>query len=199
MAATILPASRDPRAADLLRAAFRDVHGPRLHGFALLLALGDRTAAGGAASRALAAGTMRADELRHPERAAAWLRMRVTRELRRSATRPMTVAARAAVLGDLGMGVAAIEGLAGLPFDERAAMIAGGIERFDLTDVATILDHNLAATRRILRDAREHYLAAATDALGDRPITELPSGDLARRVDEATDWAFGRQRPAATS
>ena len=34
--------ARARRTADLIRAAFRDLHGARLHGFALLVTLGDR-------------------------------------------------------------------------------------------------------------------------------------------------------------
>src|SRR6185503_21221515 len=63
---TSSPASGDQRAAELLGAAFRDLHGPRLHGFALLLMLGDRRAAGVASGRALSAGVARAQQLRHP-------------------------------------------------------------------------------------------------------------------------------------
>src|ERR687895_367576 len=59
---------------EVVRAAFRELHGRRLHGFALLLTLGDRERAASLASDALAAGQLRVDELRHPERAAAWLR-----------------------------------------------------------------------------------------------------------------------------
>src|SRR6187431_2709085 len=80
MSATHLAAhpDRSPNSnPDVLRAAFRELHGRRLHGFALLLTLGDRPGAARLASEALAAGAMRVDELRHPERAAAWLRHRL--------------------------------------------------------------------------------------------------------------------------
>ena len=69
---------------ELVRAAFRDLHGTRLHGFALLITLGDRARAARLAGEAIAAGTARMTELRHPERAAAWLRRRVTRNAGRS-------------------------------------------------------------------------------------------------------------------
>ena len=60
---------------ELMRAAFRDLHGTRLHGFALLVTLGDRAhAARLTRGDALAAGMAQAAALRHPERAAAWLR-----------------------------------------------------------------------------------------------------------------------------
>jgi DNA-directed RNA polymerase specialized sigma24 family protein len=200
MSATLLPASRDPRAADLLRAAFRDVHGPRLHGFALLLTLGDRDRAGAAAGRALGAGTARADELRHPERAAAWLRARVMGEVRRQRGQlPQRVDERDATLSELHVLREAIDALGQLPIDERAALIAGAIERLDITDVATVLGQNLGSTRRILRAARAHYLEAAGHALRERPVTELPPGAISRHVDEAAAWALGRPRAATPS
>ena len=65
-----------------MRDAFRELHGSRLHGFAQLLVLGDRHAAAKLASDALADGAARVDELRHPERAAAWLRRRVVERAR---------------------------------------------------------------------------------------------------------------------
>src|SRR4026207_1016269 len=52
--------SNDLTETDLLRAAFRDLHGARLYGFALLVARGDRARAAQAASTALAAGAQRA-------------------------------------------------------------------------------------------------------------------------------------------
>jgi hypothetical protein len=61
----------------LPRAAFRDLHGSRLYGFALIVAMGERQWAAQAATQALAEGELRLPELRHPERAAAWLRRRV--------------------------------------------------------------------------------------------------------------------------
>src|SRR5262245_49203152 len=71
-----------------LRDAFRELHGRRLHGFALLLTLGDRAEAARLASDALDAGVARVDELRHPERAAAWLRRRVVDRARVSRAVP---------------------------------------------------------------------------------------------------------------
>jgi [ribosomal protein S5]-alanine N-acetyltransferase len=49
---------------DGLRSPFRDLHGPRLHGFALLVALGDRRLAARIAGDALAAGMQREGVLR---------------------------------------------------------------------------------------------------------------------------------------
>ncbi|MEA2650619.1 MAG: hypothetical protein QOI85_340, partial [Chloroflexota bacterium] len=74
---------------ELVRAAFRDLHGTRLHGFALLVTLGDHARAARLAGEAIAAGTARTSELRHPERAAAWLRRRVTRNAERRGRREL--------------------------------------------------------------------------------------------------------------
>src|ERR1041384_1046480 len=54
----------------MLRAAFREAHGARLHGFALVVTLGDEQLAATLAVDALDAGVRHADALRHPERAA---------------------------------------------------------------------------------------------------------------------------------
>src|SRR5690606_20820527 len=70
-----------------LRAAFDELHGSRLHGFALLLTLGDRARAARLAGEALAAAEPRIDALRHPERAAAWLRAHVVRSSHRPSRR----------------------------------------------------------------------------------------------------------------
>ena len=61
-------------AGDARRAAFRDLHGPRLHGFALLLTLGDRRVRQHSPPRRWPPGPPGFAELSHPERAAAWLR-----------------------------------------------------------------------------------------------------------------------------
>ena len=188
---TTTPAS-DPRGAELLRAAFRDVHGPRLHGFALLLSLGDRNRAAAAASRAISAGMDRADELRHPERAAAWLRARVLREMRfAGGAGPQSIASRDAAMGDVGLAEPAADALAHLSIEQRAALISSAIEGLELGDVATVLDRGLSGTRRSIHAARAAYLAAATHWLHGTDVAALPGGELSRRVDEAATWAVG--------
>jgi DNA-directed RNA polymerase specialized sigma24 family protein len=192
MSTTLSPAPRDLTEADLLRAAFRDLHGPRLHGFALLLTLGDRSRAADAAATALAAGTARAAQLRHPERAAAWLRARLLRTLRRTTdTRRHSRAERRAVLVDLGVPEAMLAALEGLTLDDRAAMIAASVERLAITDVATVLDRDAAATRRILQAARRRYLASTTLWAGDLSAAALPGGEIAARVEQAAARAIG--------
>ena len=67
---------------EALGRAFRDVHGRHLHGFALLLLCGDAPTAAAVTVEALDAGAARVGRLRHPERAAAWLRSRVLQAAR---------------------------------------------------------------------------------------------------------------------
>src|ERR687895_125875 len=109
-----------------LGAAFRELHGQRLHGFALLVTLGDRARAGRIAAQALAEGAERASHLRHPERAAAWLRARVLGLARKAHTgraRSMTPEQRDA-LDAIGVEPAVADALATLDIRERAVVVA---------------------------------------------------------------------------
>jgi hypothetical protein len=158
MLATELRPAPDTQPADeWVRAAFHELHGRSLHGFALLLTLGDLGRAAHLAGSALAAGMTRVDELRHPERAAAWLRARVvTAAARRGANaEPSPV-----VLRGLGANAAVSAGLAALDVPERAALIAALIEHLDQRDVAVIVRRDGARLRHLLVDARRRYLAA---------------------------------------
>ena len=160
--------------------------------------LGDRRAAGVASGRALSAGVARAQQLRHPERGAAWLRAEVLRDVRRGGPpRPQSVDARRTALAELGVADGLIDALAQLPLDERAALIAGMIERLDIRDVATVLDRSVGATRHRLRHARIKYLAVASQWLRAMPSATLPGGELSRRVDEAAAWAVGAAQVAS--
>ena len=145
-----------------LRAAFRDLHGARLHGFALLLALGDRAIAARLAADAIAAASARTADLRHPERAAAWLRERVMRDapgrLRRG--RPQSRPERHLALGDLGADEGAIAGLEVLDVRERAALVATMVERLDWRDVQTIVGVDGIRLDRLLRRANARYAGA---------------------------------------
>lgn len=178
--------------ADLLRAAFRDVHGPGLHGFAVLVTAGDRSRAAALAATALAQGAFRVAELRHPERAAAWLRSRVlraagrTRESRRH-SRPE----RHAAMLELGVPEPAITTLEGLSIEDRTAIVASSVERFSMVDVAAILGRDLQATRGIVRSARRRYLAAAMHWLADEPDVGLRGGEIAARVHEVAQRTIG--------
>jgi DNA-directed RNA polymerase specialized sigma24 family protein len=198
MSTTPSPAPSDLREADLLRAAFRDLHGARLHGFALLLTVGDRSRAAEAAATVLAAGTARAAELRHPERAAAWLRARLLRTFRRAGDSGRhTRAERRAALLELGVPEPMMAALEGLTVDHRAALVAASIERLALTDVATVLGRDAVATRRILQVARRRYLAATTLWSGDLPAAALPGGEIAARIEQAAARAIGPRSPGS--
>ena len=157
---------------DLVPAAFRDLHARRLHGFALMLTLGDRAQAGRLAAAALAAGVARVDELRHPERAAAWLRAHVTRAARTRAAARDGVA----ILAELGTDAGVVAGLAALGRIERAALISTAIERLDGRDAATVAGRDGQALDRLLERARlryaDAYAAAAPPGGADGPLAE---------------------------
>ncbi len=170
-------APRDPSViappVELRRSAFRDLHGPRLHGFALLLTLGDRPRAA-----RLAAGSLRAAEAdlashRHPERAAAWLRASVLRSTGRRAT-ALPLPERQLALTELGVSATALAGLAALGTRARAAVIAASIERLDELDVAAIVGRDGARLESLLRNARSRYLEGAATVPAERGLTPGP-------------------------
>jgi hypothetical protein len=175
-----------------LAAAFRDLHGPRLHGFTVLVTLGDSRLAERMAGFSLAAGAAQAAALRHPERAAAWLRARTLRTLKeqRRLRRPAASDERRAALAVLGVDEAAYRGLASLDLNARAALVASSIERFDPIDVEAILDAAPAATRRIVAEARKRYLRFAAGSPSAKPPAEGPMGELAGRVQGVATRAF---------
>jgi hypothetical protein len=177
-----------------LAAAFRDLHGPRLHGFAILVTLGDQPLAERAAGFALAAGARQAAALRHPERAAAWLRARTLRWLHqpRSPGRSTPVEARRTALAPLGVDESVYRGLAELRINARAALVASAIERFDPIDVETILAAAPAATRHAVAQARSRYMRFAATGSGEEsgPAPDEPIGELAARVQEVSARAF---------
>jgi len=187
-----------PRADDgLLRAAFRDLHGARLHGFAVLVTLGDRERAERIAATALADGARRASSLRHPERAAAWLRARV---LRLAPRRPHRTKAgedkRQVVLSRLGIDAACEVALGALSTIERAALVAVDTEGLAPLDLEVVLDRGAAASRRILAQARRRYVDAFLAARGTTGEPEF-RGPIANRVREVAQVALmGTGRPA---
>jgi DNA-directed RNA polymerase specialized sigma24 family protein len=191
--ATLQPAPA-PNDDATLAAAFRDLHGSRLHGFAVLVTLGDPTSAELVAGFALAAGASQAAALRHPERAAAWLRARALRSLhqRRSIGHNTTTDARRGTLATLGVDEAAFRGLAGLNLNERAALVASAIEGFDPIDIETILDASPAAARHAVAEARKRYVRNASNtSSGERDESDSsPSGELASRVRGVAARAF---------
>jgi DNA-directed RNA polymerase specialized sigma24 family protein len=195
--ARLHPAPGDDDSA-ILAEAFSDLHGPRLHGFALLVALGDTRAAERAAGEALAAGAEQATALRHPERAAAWLRARTVRNLRRG---PRVDAANAAsarrdALASLGVAEVVRQGMATLNVEARAALVASVIERFEPIDVETILGASPAAARRLIAVARQRYLRLVdglpADLVGE--VSSEQDGPLAARIRDVTARAISTER-----
>jgi len=179
------PVAESP-AAQSLATAFRDVHATRLYGFALLLSLGDRRRAAHLAADALSAGEPRVSELRHPERAAAWLRRRVVDDARSSGRSPRadpgsrhTADARRDALDALRVDAATFAGLAALDVRRRGALIATAIERLDRNDVSTIVGLSDGRLRRCIRAARAEFLAAARAASSDDPGGD---GPIAARI-----------------
>ncbi len=187
----------DPQAApELLREAFRDLHGSRLHGFALLVTLGDVQLAERTAGQALGLGEARASSLRHPERAAAWVRARLVPGLRRS-RRPgaADLAIRWSALRALGIEGPAFDGLAALDFEARVAFVASSIERFAPLDIETILGKGPADTRRAIERARQRYLSVvARSPIGERAMSIAAAdreGELGRRIRTVAERAIG--------
>ena len=178
---------------DKLEAAFRDLHGPRLHGFALLVALGEVEVAERAAGEALAAGGQQAAELSHPDRAAAWLRAHAVRGLHQSIGRgPATAAAvRRAAVQSIGVDDVVYEGLTALTVEGRAALIASAIEHFEAEDTQTILGASPTAARRIIARALARYIEVVGAQPGD-PSASGPAsqGLLARRIREVAARAM---------
>lgn len=181
----------------MLAAAFRELHGARLHGFAILVTLGDRQSAELVAGFALAAGAGQAAALRHPERAAAWLRARTLRSLhqRRSLRPKVTDDARRATLATIGVDAAAFRGLAALSINARAALVASSIEGFDAIDIETILEAAPAAARRLVAEARETFLRNAGPTPGDLDgLGKHLDGELAIRVQAVAARAFSSRQ-----
>ena len=178
----------DPRnePSDALRAAFRELHGRRLHGFALLLTLGDRVGAAQLAAGALSAGAARLEELRHPERAAAWLRAHLVRAAHGMRFEDARRGDRLHTLAELGVDQAMLAGLTALRQPERAALIASGIERLDRRDVARIVGRDGDRLDRLLEQARRRYAVAYAAAGKELP----PAGPLTDRVHEVARVAL---------
>lgn len=179
----------------LQQAAFRDLHAARLHGFCLLVSLGDRAAAASAAGEAMVRALPHLGELRHPERAAAWLRSAALASLAFGRPREPE-AGRRETLRSLGMTDAAFDGMAGMDVRERAAFVAAAVERFEPLDVETILRTDAGTARRLVDRARRRYLAAAGTAIGREPLAgdaqpDAPPGSLTRHIEALAEAALG--------
>lgn len=169
-----------------LEAAFRRLHGRRLHGFALLVALGEAEAAERAADEALAAGARDAAALGHPEHAAAWLRARTLRGLHKSLSRgtPTPVSTRRKALTSLGVDDAVYEGLSSLSAEGRAALVASVIERVEPMDAEMILGASPAGARQLIARARDRYLQVVEkgQSAWQSGQSSQPEGVLAKRI-----------------
>jgi hypothetical protein len=177
--------------------AFRELHASRLLGFALFVTLGDRQRATRLASRALAAGARRAEELRHPERGAAWLRQRVISAVSPGGTgwRGSNEARRMS-LAALGVDSATYEALAQLTVAERAALVAGYVERFALLDLELILHAKPNEVRQQVLASRRRFLERhpLVVAAGGKTI-DAGHGPLATRITSIANRAFARTAP----
>jgi DNA-directed RNA polymerase specialized sigma24 family protein len=174
------PTERDESTAD----AFAAVHGARLHGFALLLLLGNRRLAGALAVSALSAAPAGSPRLSHPERAAAWLRARVLGEASHLRNEPVDDDVRLEALDPIGASPAVLAALQQLSLRQRAALIAHDVERLDRQDVATILHASDTAVARLLGRGRRLYLDAYASAAQDEA---LPSGPHAVHIAAAVE------------
>lgn len=112
---------------------------------------------------------------------------------RTSASRLLAQTERRAILLRLGTTETSAAALERLSLDERAALVAGSVERFSNADVATILGRDANASQRILRSARQHYLDAASRLTHDVPAEAMSGGEIAQRVLQAADRAIGRR------
>jgi hypothetical protein len=178
----------------MLRAAFRDAHGARLNGFALLLTLGDAPLANALAAHAVDEGARQAKELRHPERAAAWLRGRVLRAAPKRLPRRggPGIAARRAALARLGVDDLTYGTLVTLSVNARAALIASATEGFSLLDLELVLGTSAHAVRRQVAKAQLTFVERqmAHEQPGSPRV-----GPLAMRVRDIADRAISGARP----
>lgn len=174
----VISAVQEPTAS---AADFRELHGAKLHGFALLLTLGDQRAAATLVADALAAGADRANELQHPGRAAAWLRHSVLGAAKRRRTDPNgDQATRRAALRALGVNDKAQAALSALSTLERAAVVATSVEELEEPDVARVVGLDPVRSRRLVRDA----LRRAINAPIAEPSRSGPDGPIVARTRE---------------
>ena len=167
---------------------YRELHGARLHGFALLLTLGDRSAAARLAADALTAGASRSSEHEHPRQTAAWLRHTVLDAARGPRTdTDEDGATRRAALDGLGVDDTAFAALSALNVVERAAVVASNVELLEQRDVATILGLDEIRSQRIGRDALRRSMRTG---IARRSEPEV-DGPIVTRVREIAAQALG--------
>jgi DNA-directed RNA polymerase specialized sigma24 family protein len=175
------PPRNEPRRADPDFDSFRALHGPRLQGFALLVTLFDEPLADGLAAAALATAERQWTSLRHPERAAAWLRAHVVVAARRATIRPPTSPEHGAdVMARMSVDPLVVEALATLSVLERAALVARDIEGLDERDCATVVGRGPASSARLTARARRRYLHRWSRQPADDRPRQSTSGIAAR-------------------
>ena len=168
-------------------AALTELHGPQLHGFALLLTLGDQATAAQLAAKALATGAARAREHEHPRRTAAWLRHSVLRAAKRRHTdTDDDEATRRVALEKLSVDGNAFAALSALNVLERAAVVASNVELLEPRDVATVVGLDEERTQRIVRDA----VRRATKAAVAQPSGSEADGPMVTRIREIAAQAL---------
>jgi hypothetical protein len=148
---------QDGASAELAR-AFEEVHRPSLAVFAFLYMLGDRARADRATDAALRDGARRVEDLRHPERAAAWLRRHIVRSTWITPHRTVHRAGETTRMGG------ALTALAALNRGERTVLVADIVEGLDHRDVGTIVDRDPRGVERLLARATAKYRAARSRA-----------------------------------
>ena len=162
-------------------AALRDLHGGQLYGFALLLTLGDQSAAVQLAGDALTAGSGRHHEIQDPHRAAAWLRHSVVAAATAHRTDPHhDEPARRAALRALGVNDEALAALTALGVVERAAVVASHVEGLEEPDVAMVVGLDPERSRRLVRDALRRAISAGMR----EPAQTGPDGPTVARTRE---------------
>ena len=169
-----VPRGRRLRAREVTSAAsdaFAEVQRCRLLGFSVLYLLGDARLAEVATQRALHDAAGRLDELRHPERAAAWLRRHVVAST--WGKRPLPEGRT--TLEALGLSDATIAGLSCLRPLERAALIASVTERLDCRDVETIVGRTGTRLDRLLAEAQGKYAVGYTRAAETPALAAIQS------------------------
>jgi DNA-directed RNA polymerase specialized sigma24 family protein len=166
--------------------AFRDLHGPRLQAFAVLVTVGDVPWASALVRAALVSAALDHDRFQHAERAAALLREHVMRGAMHH--RPSNLPApdawqRHDALRDMRVSRAAMAGLEALSIRDRAAIVAADLEGLRPLDVGDITGHHDRALWKLLGRARLRFANAFADAWdeGKAPI----DGPLISRVRSA--------------
>jgi DNA-directed RNA polymerase specialized sigma24 family protein len=153
--------------------------------------LGDASLAGELSAEALGQGVARLDQLRHPVRAAAWLRSTVTKAAGRPAwghQRPSETDRRDN-LRAIAVDDPTFDALASLDVRGRAAVVATAVEGFAPADVFEIV----GSDERV-RTARRDFLTAYLAASETRQTTP-PDGELAARVRTAAGPVLAASRP----